>query len=88
MFDEPLGGLRIDAEGLRGSVDLRLFFHAGDPAEILRLQRGLDMGMDGIRTVGNQRFGDAPAELFRVRTMADEVKERARIQIIAQLQIT
>ncbi len=44
--------------------------------------------MHRIGTVGKQGLRDAPAELLGVRTVTDEVQKRARIEIVAQVQIS
>src|SRR6188474_49307 len=86
IFDEPLGGRDLHAEGLGKRFSLRGFCDAGDPSKIRRFEGMLEHGLRmriGRRT---ERTDDPLIELTGIGTVADEMKEPARVEIICQMQ--
>src|SRR4029453_18354787 len=86
IFDEPLGGRDLHAEGLGKCFSLRGFCDAGDPSEIRRFEGMLEHRLRmriGRRT---QCAYDPLIELTGIRAMTDEMKEPARVEIICQMQ--
>src|SRR4030095_3759753 len=86
IFDEPLGGRDLHAEGLGKRFSLRGFCDAGDPSKIRRFEGMLEHGLRmriGRRT---ERTDDPLIELTGIGTVANEMKEPARVEIICQMQ--
>ncbi len=86
IFDQTFGSGDIDSERLGEFPGLNAFFHARQPAKIRRLQRGLPQGFRRTRRPLDKGGDHALVELPGVGAVGDEVKERARIQIVRQVE--
>ena len=67
IFDEPLGGRDLHAEGLGEGLRLRRFSDAGDPSEIRRFEGMLEHGLRMRIGRWTERTDDPLIELTGIR---------------------